>query len=121
MTTLQLLLNLLLNIIGSLIGVVVGVWWAKVEWQKDRDAQSRILRGNLVKAFRFNLDRIQQCLDYLQKPQPEIPNFRLDIATVVHILFTGRGLFNDESLFDRFSWQRYQLEHINAELDYMHL
>jgi hypothetical protein len=121
MTTAQFLLNLLLNIIGSLIGVVVGVWWAKVQWRKDREAQTKVLRANLVKAFRLTLGGIQQALDFLQQSSPIIPNYRLDTATIGHILYSGRSLFSDEALFDRFNWQRYQLDHINAKLDYMHV
>jgi hypothetical protein len=120
MTLSQFLLNLFFAGLSAFLGVLLGVWWAKREWARDRESQRRLLRANLVKAFRFNLERLEQCLDYLQKDPPIIPNFRLDTATVIHILFTGRGLFADESMFDRFSWQRYQLEHINAKLDYLH-
>lgn len=120
MTVSQFLLNLFFAGLSAFLGVLLGVWWAKRQWAKDRESQSRLLRANLVKAFRLNLERIQQSLEYLQQTPPVIPNFRLDTATVIHILFAGRGLFTDEALFDRFSWQRYQLEHINAKLDYLH-
>lgn len=109
------------DVIGSLLGLVVGVLWSEWKWKRDRAEQSRLLRRNLIKAFKFALGGIGQCLDYLQKPQPIIPNFRLDTSTVGHILFTGRDLFQDEAMFDRFNWQRYQLEHINAKLDYIHI
>jgi hypothetical protein len=109
------------DFIGSFIGLVIGVLWSDWKWKRDRAEQSKLLRSNLVKSFRFNLDRIQQCLDYLHKTPPLIPNFRMDTSTVGHILFTGRDLFRGEALFDRFNWQRYQLEHINAKLDYIHI
>lgn len=109
------------DLMGGLLGFVIGVIWANWQWKRDRIAQAKLLRRNLVKGFRFNLDRIQQCLDYLQSPQTIIPNFRLDTSSVGYILFTGRGLFPNESWFDRFNWQRYQLEHINAKMDYIQL
>ena len=120
MTAPQLILNLFFAGLSACLGLLLGVWWAKRQLARDRQRQLESLRANLIKAFRFNLARIDQCLDYLQKKPPVIPNFRLDTETVIYILFSGRGLFPDESLFDRFSWQRYQLEHINARLDYLH-
>lgn len=120
MTTEQLLWNLLFAFLSAFAGTVFGVLWARRQWKRDHLARARQLRANLVKAFRFNLDRITQCLDYLQRSPAVIPNFRLDAATPAHILLTGRDLFVDESLYDRFDWQRYQLDHINAKLDYLH-
>ncbi len=107
------------DIVGGFAGFVIGILWAKHQAKTEREEQSKLLRKNLVKGFRFNLDRIQQSLGYLQRDEPIIPNFRLDASTVGHILFTGRNLFQDETWFDK--WQRYQLEHINAKLDYIQL
>jgi hypothetical protein len=109
------------DVVGGFVGFVIGVIWSNHQLKKERGEQSKLLRKNLVKGFRFNLERIQQCLGYLQKNQPTIPNFRLDASTVGHILFMGRNLFQDETWFDHFNWQRYQLEHINAKLDYIQL
>lgn len=120
MTTEQLLWNLLFAFLSAFAGTVFGVLWARQQWKRDRVARARQLRANLIKAFRFNLDRIAQCLDYLQRSPVVIPNFRLDTATPAQVLLSGRELFADEGLFDRFDWQRYQLDHINAKLDYLH-
>ena len=120
MTLQQLLWNLFFAFLSALAGVVIGILWGRRQVARDRAERIRILRTNLVTAFRFNLDRIDQCLDYLQRSPPVIPNFRLDTATPTYILMTGRDLFSDEAMFDRFSWQRYQLDHISAKLDYLH-
>jgi len=120
MTAAQFLLNIFFAALSAFMGVLLGVWWAKRQWAEEREAQRGLLRTHLIQAFRFNLDRLEQSLKYLEQATPVIPNFRLDTATVTYVLLTGRGLFEDESLFDRFSWQRYQLEHINAKLDYLH-
>ena len=109
------------DIVGGFAGFVIGILWSNRQFRQERIEQSKLLRKNLIKGFRFNLDRIQQSLGYLQKNEPIIPNFRLDTSTVGHILFTGRNLFPDETWFDKFNWQRYQLEHINAKLDYIQL
>lgn len=120
MTTEQLLWNLFFAFLSALAGTMLGVLWARWQWKRDRLAQAQQLRGNLIRAFQFNLERIAQCLEYLHSSPMVIPNFRLDTATPVHILLMGRGLFTDVAMFDRFNWQRYQLEHINAKLDYLH-
>jgi hypothetical protein len=108
------------DVIGTLLGFVVGVLWAEWKSRRERAAQAKLLRANLVKACKFALDGIDKCLEYLLREQPVIPNFRLDSASVGHILFTGRDLFPDAKFFDQFNWQRYQLDHINAKLDYFH-
>ena len=120
MTLSQLLWNLFFAFLSALSGVVIGILWGRRQLASDRAQRIEILRANLVKAFRFNLDRIDQCLDYLQRAPPVIPNFRLDTATPTHILLMGRELFSDQGMFERFSWQRYQLDHLNAKLDYLH-
>jgi len=119
MTTAQLLLNLSLNIIGSLIGVVVAVWYSKREIRTFRMADKKELRRKLIKAFRFNLDRLKQMEGQLTEKRPAIPDYRLDTESVAHILFHGRDLFDNESWFDRFNWQRFQLVHINAKVDFL--
>ena len=119
MTTVQLILNLSLNIIGSLIGVVVAVWYSKREIRAFRIVDKKELRRKLIKAFRFNVDRLKQMEGQLTSPQQIIPDHRLDTESVAHILFHGRDLFDDESWFDRFNWQRFQLVHINAKVDFL--
>lgn len=117
MTLCALLWNLFFAFLSALAGVVLGVLWAKREWRKERAAERDRLRANLVRAFRLNLDRIEQCLDYLQRPDPVIPNFQLDPASVMFVLLGGRELFKSQEFFDRCDWQRYQLEHLNVKLD----
>ncbi len=121
MTSEQLLWNLFFAFVSAFSGVMLGVLWSRRQWRREIAAQAKRLREHLVAAFRFNLERIDQCLDYLGREDPVIPNFRLDTATPTYVLLSGRHHFLDSSLFDRFSWQRYQLEHINAKLDYLHL
>ena len=120
MTIEQFFFNVFFAGLSAFMGVLLGVAWSNRQRKRDRKHQLQVLRDNLVKAFRSNLDRIAQCIAYLEKIPPIIPNFRLDTSTVVHILFNGRELYANEGLFERFSWQRYQLEHINAKLDYVH-
>lgn len=117
MTPCALLWNLFFAFLSALAGVVLGVLWAKREWRKERAAEKERLRANLMRAFRLNLDRIEQCLDYLQRPEPVIPNFQLDPASVMFVLLGGRELFQCQEFFDRCDWQRYQLEHLNVKLD----
>ena len=105
---------------SALTGVIIGVLWAEWKWKRQYTKENIRLRANLVQAFRFNLDRLTQSIGYMKNPQRVVPNFRLDTPIVNHLLFGGRKLFDDPNLFERFNWQRYQLEHINAKLDYLH-
>lgn len=107
--------------ISALIGVIIGIGWAKRKWRLELEADRQALKQNIVKAFRSNLGGIDQCIKFLTGTPQIIPNYRLDSLTVSHLLLSGRGLFHDQGLFDRFNWQRYQLDHINAKLDYLHL
>jgi hypothetical protein len=120
MTAAQFAWNVFFAFLSALAGVVIGVLWAGRQAKREQKKRAALLRANLKKSFRFNLDRIDQCLDYLQRPQPVIPNFRLDAATPAHILLLGGELMGDAALRDRFDWQRYQLDHLNAKLEYLH-
>lgn len=120
MTVAQFTWNVFFAFLSAFAGVVIGVLWARRQARRERERREATLRANLVRAFRFNLDRIAQCLDYLHRPQPVIPNFRLDSSTPAHILLIGGDLFGDPAMFDRFDWQRYQLDHLNAKLEYLH-
>jgi hypothetical protein len=55
----------------------------------------------------------------LTSPRRMIPDYRLDTESVAHVLFHGRDLFDDEKWFDDFNWQRFQLVHINAKVDFL--
>jgi hypothetical protein len=107
------------DFIGSLLGLVFGVLWVEWRARRDRATQARLLRANLVKACKFALGGIDKCLEFLLK-ESKVPNVRLDSASIGHILFTGRDLFENPKFFEDFNWQRYQLDHINAKLDYFH-
>src|SRR6266567_8801455 len=92
--------SLFLNVLGSLIGLGVGVWLTRRQWNRERDEQAKILRVHLIKAFRSALGGIEQALRFLQSEPPTIPNYRLDTATIGHILLNGRNLFPTEKMFD---------------------
>jgi hypothetical protein len=113
--------SLFLNVLGSLIGLGAGVLLTKRQWKRERVEQTKALRVHLIKAFRSVLSGIEQGLGFLQSKPPTIPNYRLDTVTIGHILLNGRDLFPTDKMFDDFNWQRYQLEHINTKLDYLHL
>ena len=107
--------------VSALIGVVSGIRWADRQWRLKVEADRQALKQNIVKAFRSNLGGIEQAIKFLTSTPQIIPNYRLDSLTVSHLLLSGRDLFHDQDLFDHFNWQRYQLDHINAKLDYLHL
>jgi hypothetical protein len=109
------------DVFSATLGCIIAVFWAKQVWKKEQSEQSKLLRKNLIKAFRGNLGGIETGLKMLQQKPTMFPNFRLDTSTVGYILFTGRNLFRDETWFEKFNWQRYQLDHINAKLDYLQL
>lgn len=120
MTFSQFLLNLFFAALSAFLGVVMGIWYSKRQFADLRITEKKELRHKLIKAFRFNLDRIKQMEGQLTSQQrQEIPDYRLDTESVAHILFHGRELFHDESWFDRFNWQRFQLVHINAKVDFL--
>src|SRR6267143_485063 len=107
--------------ISALIGVIIGIGWAKRKWRLELEAGRRALKQNIVSAFRSNLGGIEQAIKFLTGTPQRIPNYRLDSLTVSHLLLSGRELFHDQALFDHFNWQRYQLDHINAQMDYLHI
>lgn len=99
-----------------MLGTILGILWAKYKYKREIYEQKKLMRERLIHAFNFNLERIDQCLVFLSKEKPLIPNFLLDTSSILHLLSTGRDLFHKESYFDKFNWQRYQLEHINRKL-----
>lgn len=120
MTLSQFLLNLFFAALSAFLGVVMGVWCSMRRLSELRVAKKKDLRRKLIKAFRFNLDRLKQMEGQLTTQQSqEIPDYRLDTESVAHVLFHGRDLFEDASWFDRFNWQRFQLVHINAKVDFL--
>jgi hypothetical protein len=120
MTTIEICWNLLFAAISAVFGVVVAVLYSNHELAKLKVSEKKELRRKLIKAFRFNIERLDQMEKQLvTPPRPEIPDYRLDTESVAHILFNGRDLFDGESWFDRFNWQRFQLVHINAKVDFL--
>src|SRR5260221_7010868 len=107
--------------ISALIGAGIGIAWAKRQWRLKLEAERQALKQNIVKAFRSNLGGIDQAIKFLTGTPQKIPNYRLDSLTVSHLLLSGRELFHSPELFDHFNWQRYQLDHINAQMDYLHI
>ena len=119
MTICEILLNLFFAALSAFLGVVIGVWYSKGELAKVRATEKQELRRKLIKAFLFNVERLKQMHAQLVSPPQEIPDYRLDTESVAHVLFHGRDLFDDEAWFDRFNWQRFQLVHINAKVDFL--
>jgi hypothetical protein len=119
MDCLQILLNVFFAFLSALMGVLIGNWYTKRQLAKFRISEKQQLRHKLVDAFRFNIARLNQMSEYLSSNSQIIPDFRLDTESVSHILFHGRELFDDQKWFTRFNWERYQLTHINAKLDYL--
>jgi len=112
--------DLSINLIASLIAFLLGVGWAKRQWKKDQEHLAKNLRIQLVKAFKSAVSGLDQGLGFLKSNPPTIPNYRIDTATISHILLNGRDL-TSEDLFTHLNWQRYQLDHINTKLDYLHM
>lgn len=105
----QLLLNTFFAFLSALMGVILGVLYNNRRLRLFRVSETQELRRKLIKAFRFNIDRLKQMSGQLASQPPTIPDFRLDTESVAHILFHGRDLFANEQWFDRFGWQWYQL------------
>jgi hypothetical protein len=97
----------------------LGVCYERRELVRIRLAEKIELRRKLIKAFRFNVAGLKKMHGLLTSQPPIIPDYRLDTESVSHILFHGRNLFDDEGWFDKFNWQRFQLVHINAQVDFL--
>lgn len=122
MTLEQFLLNLFFAALSAFLGVQMGVWYAKHDHANIQASEKQELRRKLIKAFQFNLKRLKQMSDQLTSKQIDIiniPDYCLDTESVSHILFHGRNLFDDETWFDKFNWQRFQLVHINEQVDFL--
>ena len=119
MDYLQILLNVFFAFVSAVMGVLIGNWYTKRQLVALRVSEKQQLRHKLIEAFQFNIARLNQMSEYLSSNSQIIPDFRLDTESVSHILFHGRELFDNEEWFDKFNWQRYQLTHINAKLDYL--
>lgn len=113
----QILLNTLFAFLSAFIGTLMGVYWAKCQFHKQNIFDRQQLRSDLIKSFRFNVDRLNQMSGQLSKVI--IPDYRLDTESLTHILFHGRELFDNPKWFDRFNWERYQLVHVNAKIDFL--
>ena len=117
MDCLQILLNTFFAFLSAVMGVMIGVWYSKREFALARITQKQQLKLDLIKAFKFNIDRLNQMSGQLAKSN--IPDYHLDTESVAHVLFNGRQLFDDPKWFDKFNWERFQLVHINAKIDFL--
>ena len=106
-------------LVSALFGLAIGSWVTNRKWKQDIDVQSQKLKQDLFAAFQFNIDRINQCVQYLESSPPNIPNFSLDESSVLQILHDGRKLFENPNDFQKFNWQRFQLSHLNKKLDFL--
>lgn len=105
--------------LSALLGVLFGYFFAQYKYNKEKSIEKESLKENLIGSFKFNLEQITQCIDYLNKDI--LPNFTLDDVAPKHMLLHGKHLFDDNDLYKKFSWQCYQLTHINSKLAYMHI
>lgn len=124
MTTSQILLNLFFAVLGAVLGafvsVIVAIKYSKYELKRFRESDRIELRRQLVKEFQSNIKGLEKMRGQLSsKPNIIIPDYRMDTESIAHILFHGRKLFDDEKWFDKFNHYRYQLCHINAQVDYL--
>ena len=110
--------DILLSLFGAGAGVVIGVIWAQVQGSYNRTQQRINFRKQLCSAFQFNLDRINQMVDQLTPigGAIEIPNYPFDTDPIKHILFSGREIVGTQEEFDRWNWNRYQLDHLNMKI-----
>src|ERR1035437_217489 len=119
MTCLQFLLNIFFAALSGFLGVVMGVKHSKYEYARLRIIEKQELRRKLIKAFISNVAGINKMHGQLTSKPQIVPDYRLDTESISHILFHGRDLFDDEKWFDDFNWQRLQLAHINAQVDFL--
>ena len=119
MDCVQILLNTFFAFLSAIAGVLIGNWWTGKQLSKLRLIETEQLCSQLIQAFRFNIIRLNQMSGQLTSNPPIVPDYRLDTEGVSHILFHGRDLFVNQDWFTRFNWQRYQLVHINAKVDFL--
>jgi hypothetical protein len=105
-------------LLGALAGVVIGVWFNERKADEAQWKEKQRLKAKLIDSFRFNLGEIKKMNAMLQGQPITVPDFRLDSESVGHILFHGQDLF-EEAWFRKFDWERYQLMHINAKVDFL--
>jgi|GEM_PF-3302142 len=119
MNSVQLFLNVFFALFSAIAGVIIGNWYVRTEAEITLTNEKRRLRKELVKAFRFNIDRLNQMKGQLTGPSCEIPDYALETQSVAHILFHGRKLFNNEEWFEKFNWYRYQFLHIDMKVQFL--
>jgi hypothetical protein len=115
----QFILNLFSAALSAFLGVIIGLWYSERKSVKLIASEKQGLRRKLIKAFRFNIERLKQMHGQLTSQDRIVPDYRLDTESVSHVLFHGRDLFDDDAWFDKFNWQRFQLAHINAKVDFL--
>jgi len=102
--------------LGGFIGAAIGVAWAWCDSQARLKNERANLKTHLLAAFNRNLWLLKKCSDNIAANKME--DFRMDATSVSHILFSGRDLFPDSQWAADFSGQLYQIEHINAQIDF---
>jgi hypothetical protein len=109
---------------GAGLGTIFGVWFNEREKADSRNKEKARLRQNLIDSFEFNLVEIDKMINSIETKSGErsvwIPDNYLDSESVTHVLFHGKDLFC-RCQFDKFNWQRYQIMHINAKIDFVNV
>lgn len=110
--------DLFYTFLSAFLGVLFGYLLTKRLNKSHKKQQVINLQKDLLETFKKNISLIKQCIDQLENKK-EIPNYLLDINSINHILFNGKQLFTNESLYKGLNRQRYQMEHINNKLTYL--
>ena len=109
---------------GAGLGTILGVWFNEREKEDSRNKEKERLKRNLIDSLEFNLIEIDKMIESIETKSGEgsvwIPDNYLDSESVAHVLFHGKDLFC-KCYFDKFNWQRYQLIHINAKIDFVNV
>lgn len=110
-------INMFFSALGALLGVVGGVIFQEKREADILASKRRNLRRKIIEVFQFNLIEMGKMLSHIERG--EVPTFRLDSDSMLHLLFHGPELFEERCWAEKLNWERYQLIHINAQVDFL--
>ena len=100
-------------IISAVIGTLLGIWWARRQFQKQKDEEARQVLSDIVDSLNFNKERSVQAIGQLNSHT--IPNYPLDGSRLSSLIQMASGRLPSE-LIRRLDWHRFQLDHITSKL-----